>query len=200
MTLRDLVARSLRMLRVYGSGVDPTQEESADGVAAFKSMVMAWPAFGVGGPLADVLITAAYTAGEDERVTMSGGVFLVTLPATVVDADTSEDRPPRDGAIVYVAGATPEVNVYRAAYASWVDLNAITLNDAQPFGPEHDEGLAALLAIRLSPEYGAAITDAVGALAQLGQAQLDARLMPPVRSAVPQEMVASNLSAGYWLQ
>lgn len=200
MTIRDLVARSLRMLRVYGSGVDPEAEESADGLTAFKAMIMAWPAFGVGGPLTEVLITANYTAGEDERVTMSGGTYTVTLPATVVDADTSDNRAPRDGAIVLVAGSAPKVNVYRAQYASWVDLNTITLNDAQPFGPEHDEGLAALLAIRLSPEYGAAITDAVGALAQLGQQQLDARLMPPVRSAVPQELVSSNLSQGYWRQ
>lgn len=200
MTLRDLVARSLRMLRVYGSGVDPTAEEADDGLKAFVSMALAWPAFGVGGPLTEVLISADYTPNEDERITVTSGAPVVTLPSTITDADTLELRPPRDGALVIETGTTPKVWIYGAQRAAWVDLNALTANSATPFGPEHDEGLAALLAIRLSPEYGAAIPDTVAALAQLGQAQLDARLMPPLQAAVPLELAYGTLAHGYCTQ
>lgn len=148
MTVGDTIARAIRMTGARGLGQSVSADETAEALAVFQNMLISLPRT----ILTDVLITANYTAGENERITMSGGAFTVTKPSTVTDTKTGATRAPRNGAIIEIADATtPQRWIYITELAGWQQVHSLTLTSVQPFGPEHEEGLAAMLAMRLYP-------------------------------------------------
>lgn len=147
-TIRDMLTRSVRMTGARALGDEPEATELAIAFDALVNALIALPRPN----LTDVLISANYTAGEDERITVTSGTPTVTRPTTVIDAKTGATRPPTDGAVVIVTGATAQYWFYSKPLASWHDLNALTLDGVQPLGPEHDEGLAAMIAVRIGPD------------------------------------------------
>lgn len=177
MTIRDTLTRAVRMTGVRALGDDPGAEEFDAGLTALQSMIDSFVA--LGGPLTDVLITADYTAGENERVTSDGGPFAVSLPDTVTDSKTGQPRAPRNGAVVEVCGATPQAYVYCAQLAAWKPTKGLTFASDQPFGPEHDEGLAAMTAVRLAPDLQTTPSQWVVALAEQGRRMLRQRTRQP---------------------
>lgn len=147
-TVLDTITRGVRMLGARPLGDALGAEEADAGLTAFQSMVLTlFPAT----HLTDVLISANYEAGENERITDTGS-HTVTYPTTVTDADTGDDRAPLNGALVQVNGTTPTLKCYVAELAGWQALNGLALTDEQPLGPTHDEGLAAMLAVRVAPD------------------------------------------------
>lgn len=173
-TCNDIITRALRKLRVIGAGEDPTSDEAADGLTVLQSMYLGWVDNGVFGRLEPVITSVALTAEENQRIRKDAAV-TVTIPTTIEDEDTGEDRAPRDLAIVDVVTAsdgTRQVSVYDALKGSWVRLDGLALTDTAPLATRGEDGLACLLAVLLADEFGGnvgPITAKLGAnfLAQL---------------------------------
>jgi hypothetical protein len=72
MTVRDTLTRAVRMTRARGLGSTPTSEEMTAMLDDFQNMLMALPRTA----LTDVLISANYTAGENERITDTSGTAV----------------------------------------------------------------------------------------------------------------------------
>lgn len=166
MTMRDTVTGALRMLGVRALVDTPDAAEMDLGLDAFQNMIASLPKV----RLTDVLIDAAYTAGEDERVfNTTASPVVITLPDTVTDALTGIERPPRNGAMVVVA-VTGTRHIYISELGAWQTSTGLTLESVQPFGPEHEQGLRAMLAVRLAPELQkTSVPEWVVAMAELGR-------------------------------
>lgn len=177
-TVRDTLTRAIRMTGARPLGDDPEAAELDVGLDALQAMLDSLVA--LGGPLTDVLISANYTAGENERITKTAGTETVTRPTTVIDSKTGASRAPRNGAVIEVCGTSPTTHVYCAQLASWMPIKALTLDSDQPFGPEHDEGLAAMVAVRVGPDLQQPnIPQWVVAMAEQGRRTLRQRLRQP---------------------
>ena len=139
-TMRSLLTRAIRKTRARQLGETPDAAEMTaaleDAEALFRTLTNR--------QLTDVLITADYTAGEDERITYTSGSYTVTRP-TEIDG---EERPPRNGAVVEVAGATPTRHVYVSELKSWQAVSGLTLDSQFPFGPSLEDAAADMLAAR----------------------------------------------------
>ena len=133
-------------------------------------------------PLADVLIAADYTAIENVRVTMSGGAYTVTKPATVVDPIEGTTRPPLNGAVIEIADDTdPQRWIYVSELAGWQKMHDLGLTDVQPFGPTHEQGIAAMLAARMcEPVFQRQPSQTLVTLAQDGRRNLRQRFQQTV--------------------
>lgn len=150
MTVADIIARAITLSGLRGFNQTPGADETAAALTTFQNMLLSLPRT----VLTDVLITANYAANENERITNSGGPWVVTKPTTITDADTGALRAPRNGAVIEVANATaPMRHIYITELAGWQQVTGLTLTSVQPFGPEHDEGLTAMLAVRLFPVF-----------------------------------------------
>jgi hypothetical protein len=62
------------------------------------------------------------------------------------------------------------IHIYVGYLGAWSRIDNLALADDNPFGPEHDDGLAAMLALRIAPEYSAAISQPVAEMAARGRA------------------------------
>ena len=54
----------------------------------------------------------------------------------------------------------------------WTDISALKLTDEQPLGPDHDEGVSALLGLTIAPEYGVSPSEMLIALAETGRTRI----------------------------
>lgn len=185
MTIRtNIVQRAMRMLNTIGIGAALDADEAAEAMTAFQDMLMSLPALGLGGPLDDVLISANYTAGENEAITDSSGSAVITKPTTVVDDDTGLDRAPRNGAVIQINGASsPTIWVYVAYLQAWKQFTGLTLNSESPLGPVHNEGLAAMLAVRIASPT-TQISNNVALMAEKGINDINARFPPDLESTL----------------
>lgn len=178
-TLRTIGRDALSMLAVQGRG--PLKTEDGELVLRVaQSFLLSLPGRMISGRLTQVRISAAYTAGEDEQLYNADpedDQIVVTQPEAIEDADSeyADDdgyRPVRNGAVSRVAGPVPRTFVYVAYLGSWKELSNLTLNSENPLGPDHDEGLAALLAVRLAPHFRVSTPAEVVALAERGGAAI----------------------------
>ncbi len=144
-TMRATLIRAIRLTRARALGDVPASEEITAALEDAQGMFLAFPIR----KLTDVLISANYTAGENERVSFTSGAPTVTYPTTVDDAGTT--RTPQNGALVEVASATaPARKIYIAELKTWMPLTDLTVNSEQPFGPTHDGNVAAMIAARIA--------------------------------------------------
>lgn len=157
-TVLSVMNRAHRMLRVLGAGDALTPEEAQDGLDAFQSVY--YDLIDVGSDLTDVLVSADYTAGENERVfNTSGSPVTVTTPETITDLSLTPNaageqlRPPKDFSIIAVAGDPRQTNVYDTYLGAWVAIEDLDVTSEAPWGTQLGQGLAALLAVMIAPEY-----------------------------------------------
>lgn len=144
-TMRAILTRAIRLTRARALGDVPGSEEITAALEDAQGMFLAFPIR----KLTDVLITANYTAGENERISFTAGAPVVTYPVTVQDKDGT--RTPQNGAIVEVANASaPARKIYIAELKTWMSLAGLTVNSDQPFGPTHDHDVAAMIAARIA--------------------------------------------------
>lgn len=109
---------------------------------------------GVFGRVEEVLATENLEAEEQQRVYSAG--YTITLPTTIEDADTGEDRRPRDMAMIQVVNAStdPQISIYDANVAGWVRIDNLTLSlDPCPFSGRNRHGLECALAARLAGTF-----------------------------------------------
>lgn len=177
MTLRDTLTAAIRMTGARSLGEAPEASELNLALELFQNMALTVPSV----TLTDVLTSVDYEAGEYERVFNSGGSpITVTLPETITDATTGDVRPPVNGAIVEVA-ASGARHIYVSQLGAWKELTNLALTSEQPFGTEHEQGVRAMVAIRLCPELKKPPTDVLAGQAEMGMRSLRQRF----RQVVP---------------
>lgn len=166
MSLNDTLNRAIRMTGARPLGDTPSAEEMEVALDAFQNMALTLlPAT----QITDVLISADYTAGENERITADDETVTVTIPDTITDTRTNTERAPRNGALVEICGTSPAKYIYVAELASWKALTGLTLVGDQPFGPSQEEAVAAMVAVRIAPDLQVAgVPEWVVALAEKG--------------------------------
>lgn len=188
-TCRVLTKRSLRMIGVLASGEDADASDASDALEALQGMLLSLP----GMWWTDVEVSANYTAEENERIRVnSNSAVTVTIPVavgsevkvltccgqTVLKCEGFADRAPRDGARVQVTDTNSNAAVtyyYCADVAAWMPVESLTLNSEVPVNADMTDGLAAMLAVRLAPEYGADLSPVVVGLDQTTRSRMRAR-------------------------
>lgn len=189
-TVRSLVNRAHRYLKTYGSGETPSDDDGDIGLEELQLYLKQNVAKGVFGPLTDVVITEAYEAGENERIAnLTGSALTVTLPDSIVDDVTGDDRAPEDRAVVIVAGDS--TSLYDATLAAWVNLDTMTLNDDEPLAGFN---LAWPLALQMSESFGLEPGPVLVAKAATTQAAL--RLKKPIRVTAPLAVLQTHATRG----
>lgn len=179
MTVRQIAARALQLLRVVSPGETPKADELADGLAAYNAMIAAYRGHGVGPALRPALSVNGYAmpGGLHSETTLltplspaDGCRFGVTGACTV-----TSDRTISGGTVT-----VPTVWFYRADTNAWiVEADAADLEDDTQFPAAFDEAFSALLALRL-PDYGAEPSAALVMMADQGEARLLARYRPRI--------------------
>lgn len=178
-TMRTILTQAIRKTRQRPLGDAPEAEEMEAALEDAQALFLTL----TNRQLRDVLVTAAYTAGEDERVNTGGVSLSITLPTSITEGGVA--RPPRAGAIVEVAINALERHIYVPELAAWKALAGLELTDEQPFGPSLDEAVADMLAARLCSSVFQVDPPAVAvALASQGRSTFDARFAPPITAQV----------------
>lgn len=153
-TCGDIISLGLRKAHQVAVGATPAAEESAAGLITLQAMYDEMVGRGAFGRLTEVLATADYTAGENQRIYNNIATpVTITLPETVIDLYTGAARPPRDRSIVVVVGATPGIYCYSAPLGSWARMSSLILTDLAPLAERSVDGLASYLATHLAEEY-----------------------------------------------
>lgn len=171
-TNRDTIKRALRKLGALASGAEPKAQAADDAMGVLASMFLEWVDTGLFGSLVNVTVTADATALPGQRVYAATGV-TITLPTpfTPPYSDQGSEagfiwdygwprylpyNPLQDGSIIIVCheGGAQDINVFKSASSSWIKISPEGLNDDFPFSEGWVNGVAAMLALRLAPEYG----------------------------------------------
>lgn len=168
-TATDIITRGLRMAGVTARGYVPAGLDAEDALQYLQSVVLGLPGFvHNGGTWREKAITSAADARESYRYTVTTP-GAVTLPASITSCwSCGCSRAPYDLAKVQIFGEdaeNPGIWLYSATKAAWGRADALEIGSELPFGAEDDEGLAALLAVNISDEYGAQIGERVAGLA-----------------------------------
>lgn len=154
-TCLEIIERAHVRAGIRARGDTPSAEETADALLSLQSLYDEMIGLGVFGRLTEVIIEAAYEAGENERIyNTSGGALSVTLPQTVSDEFTGETRPPRDRSVVVIAEDPEEAHIYEAPLGAWKAMKGLAATDYAPLSVRSAEGLACALAARLCEENG----------------------------------------------
>lgn len=153
-TNADITRRALRLLGVIAGGQEPSGTDAQDAFERLQSIVMDLPGLVLNGRWQEKAISAAYTACEGQRITVTAP-GSVTLPLTITPTGGCS-RPPLDFARVWIQGAAanPGLWVFVASFGEWRRVDALEQNGDFPFGGEDVDGVAAQLAVALSEEFG----------------------------------------------
>lgn len=199
LTMRQLAVRALRRVGVVSEGQPTSQAyDTAVALETARDMYLSFIANGLFGPVTDVLVSADYTASENERViNTSEDDITVTLPLTVTDdsSGTRATRAPEDRAFVLVSGSEPHAHIYDADLADWRSIYDLTLDDSAPLSGRYATHLSSILAGRLCPDYGMTPDLVLTSLIQTGLASL--RLKKP-RRAYAEGAALRNLEQWRW--
>lgn len=168
MTNGELCTQAIVWTGARTLGSVPSANEMAQAMLTLESMLAS--VLVSGRRLTDVLVTESYEAGEDERIfDDTTNPITVTMPVNIVDAKTGLDRAPKNGAVVKINGTYRGTYVYIAYLADWTLISDLAQAGEQPLGPEFDEALAAMLAVRLAPSLKTQPNDVVVNLATAGR-------------------------------
>lgn len=180
-TCLQFLERAMRALKVKGAGAALAPDEASDGLVVFQDLY--YDLVDNGADLTDVLVSADYTAGENERVfNTSGSPVTITSPTTVEDTSIVPDangdqlRAPREYAVISIAGSPRQTRVYDAYLGSWTEIESLELTDTPPWSTQLGQGLVGMLALLLQPEYGGTLTPTLEALAGEARNRLIGRM------------------------
>jgi hypothetical protein len=162
-TCRDIIKAAFKRARISGDLDEVSPREMARGLQVLQDVYLGLVGSGAFGRFNDVLVTAAYTAKEQDRILVNTeSAVSITYPQTVADeAAEGGYRPPRDGAAIMttdVYSTDIVIHIYDAAYAAWTLVEGLTLDSYAPLAVRYRAGLEARLAVRLAEEHGVAVT------------------------------------------
>lgn len=157
-TVREVLTRAARKVALASEG--KVAPEAYD-IENLKDILFAWYEGsingGLFGALVDVAKDAAYTAEEFERVRKDAAV-TITIPDTITDDETGEDRPPLDLCPIVVTypgqAGYPQLHIYDADIGDWTRLDTLTLDSDAPLSGRGADGLACVVAVQAMEEYG----------------------------------------------
>lgn len=180
-SVRDVCTLALRKLGVLRAGGVPTSADAETARLSLESLYSEWITQGTFGRVYNVAITksGSVTPGHSMHVNVTTDEEVsIDLPATVQRDFWSTWRPcrdygwglhvpvggdpglnvPRDKSVVIVTdqfGAGRATYVYDGTVQRWMRTDTITLNDEAPLSARGMDGLASLLAMRLTEYFGA---------------------------------------------
>ena len=162
-TCRDIIKAAFKRARITGDVDEVLPREMDRGLQVLQDVYMGLVGSGAFGRFNDVLVTADYTAKEQDRVLVNTEDDIsITYPQTVADeAAEGGYRPPRDGAAIMttdVYSTDIVVHIYDAAYAAWTLIEELALTSYAPLSQRYRAGLEARLAVRLAEEHGVSVT------------------------------------------
>lgn len=180
-TCRATIKRTLRKLGKLAAGREARSEDATDALESLKGLYRSLINSGAFGRLNDVVPTADYIAGSNERVfRYNDDVLSISIPA-LVDAG-GENLPPIDCSVIVIvdahSGATQEY-IYDAHLRQWSSIGDLELDSYAPLSHRDPDGLSAMLAMQIADEYGGDISAATGRLAAAFQSTLTHRFSSP---------------------
>ena len=151
-TVREIITRALRRLRVLASGEVPTDAEANDALTVTQGIFDKFASGGMFGRVGDLLPGA--DAGS--QVIAWDEVDGIELPARIQTCGGVQM--PRDLALAELADETtnePRRYLYDARRAAWQRIDSLTLDDFCPLSSRSAEGVAAVVAMAIADEFGA---------------------------------------------
>lgn len=146
-----VIERALRRIGVLAANEDVSSSDEALGLEALQEIIDSMRS-GLFGRLRDVLATDNLTAKVFDRVVgnkVSG--IAVTLPTT------EEDEVIRNGSVIEVRDLFTSVSLnyrWNGDTQRWVALTGLTASSDLPIGDNFVGAIVALLAVRLSDDFG----------------------------------------------
>ena len=189
-TIRDIIGDAVERSGVYtdgGRSIGPRDLDQALRVA--QQMILNLPGMRWWN---EVETATSYTAGENERIRVTTqDAVTITVPTVMASSKTMlwccnqielvctgyDDRAPKDGARVHVSDVYSSDNTtyfYRADIAQWSQATALTLDSDSPLSADYDEGLGAMLALRLSAYGNVPLNEMTAAAASRCEARMRA--------------------------
>lgn len=164
-TCRDIVTNALRELRVIAAGESPSSDEASDVLAALNGMIAGWRAES---------IVIAYPASVNWRgewavntsYSVNDGVARNGIPVTCAVAHTSSyyDQPI----------GSPNW----ASYWTVSTLITYAIGDTFPLPGQFEDGVTAMLAVRIAPQFGKEPSAGTVLRARDGKTAIFAAYMP----------------------
>lgn len=178
-TARDVITLSLKKIGVLRSGGEASASDAADALASLASLYEEWISQGAFGRVRDVVVNVAGEATAYPSVHINEMVDGVTidLPSVVPYDYWYTWRPyrdygwglnvplggddgnnvPRDKSVIRITSSentTRATYIYDGTIQRWMRIDNLTLTDEAPLSARGFDGLASVLAIRLTELFG----------------------------------------------
>lgn len=181
-TIRDVGTRAFRKLGVLRAGGTMQSEDAAEALASLISLYGEWITAGTFGRVANIPLskTGTFTAGTNMHLNVTTDEpVTIDLPKTVeacfwdnwrperdygwglnIPYDPAGNAMPRDKSVVMITRQAPNderaTYVYDATIQRWMRVDeSLGLEDEAPLSARNSDGLAAVLAVKMSDQYGA---------------------------------------------
>lgn len=178
-TARDVITLALKKIGVLRSGGEASSADATDAMASLVSLYEEWTAQGAFGRVGDIVVSQPGTATAYPNVHVNETVTGVTidLPQTVPYDYWYTWRPhrdygwglnvplggedgynvPRDKSVIRITSSentTRATYLYDGTVQRWMRLDTLVLSDEAPLSARGFDGLASVLAVRLTELFG----------------------------------------------
>ena len=185
-TARDVINLALKKLGVLRAGGEASAADAADGLASLVSLYQEWISNGTLGRVGSVIVTQPGTATAIPNIHVNETVAGVTidLPQTVDYwfwdtynpcrdygwglnvplGGTESIGVPRDKAVVRITSTENETRatyIFDGTIQRWMRIDNLGLTDEAPLSARSFDGLASVLAIRLTEYFGSELASPV---------------------------------------
>lgn len=186
-TCRDVITLSLKKLGVLRSGGEPKAADAGDGLASLQSFYMECITGGTFGRVYNVQMSQSgtVTAGGNQHFNvLTEDEVDVELPASLPACHWDTWRPcrdygwglnipvgadenvvvPRDKSVVMVTdqfGDARATYLYDGTVQRWLRIDTLSANDEAPLSARSLDGLASVLALRMSELFGSTLASPV---------------------------------------
>lgn len=185
-TAREVINLALKKLGVLRAGGEASAADAADGLASLVSLYQEWVSQGTLGRVGSVIVTQPGTATAIPNIHVNETVDGVTidLPQTVDYWfwDTYSPRRdygwglsvplggtesigvPRDKAVVRITSTENETRatyIFDGTIQRWMRIDNLALTDEAPLSARSFDGLASVLAMRLTEYFGAELASPI---------------------------------------
>lgn len=185
-TARDVINLALKKLGVLRAGGEASAADAADGLASLVSLYQEWVSQGTLGRVGSVIVTQPGTATAIPNIHVNETVDGVTidLPQTVDYwfwdtynpgrdygwglsvplGGTESIGVPRDKAVVRITSTENETRatyIFDGTIQRWMRIDNLGLADEAPLSARSFDGLASVLALRLTEYFGSELASPI---------------------------------------
>lgn len=185
-TARDVINLALKKLGVLRAGGEASAADAADGLASLVSLYQEWISNGTFGRVASIVASSPGTSSVYPSVHVNETVagVTITLPQVVEHCfwDTwmpcrdygwglnvplgGNDGfgPPRDKSVVRITSTENEdraTYIFDGTVQRWMRIDNLGLTDEAPLSARSFDGLASVLAMRLTEYFGSELASPV---------------------------------------